>query len=111
MGKLRRVFIAGAVICLLPLAAVILAALLAGLLGCELNEGVQQACYVFGLDLGGVLSGMFVMGWLALLTLPLLAGLLGLWALLEGGVFWRQRRHQRKGGAGQVPSPAPGEQA
>lgn len=96
MHQLRRVFIGLVGLCLLPLAAVLLSALIAAVLGCELNEGVQQTCSLLGLDIGGVLSTMFVMGWFALMTLPLLVAILALWALLEGGVVWRRRRHERK---------------
>jgi hypothetical protein len=88
------VFLAG--LCLLPLVALIVAAALAGLMGCELNEGVTQPCVIAGFDLGGFLSGLFVSGWLALITLPLLMCLLALWAFVEGGSHWRKRRKERK---------------
>lgn len=100
MHNLRRVFIALIALCLLPLAAVLLSALIAAVMGCELNEGVQQTCSLLGLDIGGVLSTMFVMGWFALMTIPLLVGILALWAILEGGVVWRKRRHDRKAAGG-----------
>lgn len=100
MRHVRTIIAILAGLCLLPFAGVLVSAMLAALFGCELNEGGPQACMVLGLDLGGVLSSMFVMGWMALITLPLLMGLLVLWAVVEGGVFWRKRRRDRKAAAG-----------
>ncbi len=66
------------------------------LLGCEMNEGVTNVCQIAGIDIGGFLSGLFVMGWLALITLPLLMCILALWALVEWGSWWRKKRRERK---------------
>ncbi len=92
----RRTFAVLTGLCLLPLAAVIFSAALAALMGCELNEGVTNVCQIAGIDIGGFLSGLFVMGWLALITLPLLMCVLALWALVEWGSWWRKKRHDRK---------------
>lgn len=92
----RRTVVVLAGLCLLPLVSVLVSAALAGLLGCELNEGVTNVCKVAGIDVGGFLSGLFVTGWLALITLPLLMCILALWALVEWGSWWRKRRRDRK---------------
>ncbi len=92
----RRTFVVLIGFCLLPLAAVIVSAALAALMGCELNEGVTNVCNVAGIDIGGFLSGLFVMGWLALITLPLLMCVLALWALVEWGSWWRKKRRDHK---------------
>lgn len=92
----RKTFAVLIGLCLLPLAAVMFGAALAALVGCELNEGVTNVCNVAGIDIGGLLSGLFVMGWLALITLPLLMGVLVLWALVEWGSLWRKKRRDRK---------------
>lgn len=92
---IRRAVLAAAVLCLLPLAVSLFSILLAGIFGCELNEAGSEACLVLGLDFGGFLSGLFVMGWMALITLPLLLAILALWALYEGGSLWRGRRRLR----------------
>jgi len=96
MRLLRRIFIVLAVVCLLPLASVLASATIAALAGCELNEASTSVCSIAGLDIGGLLSAMFVMGWMALITLPMLLGLLIAWALAEGWVRWRARRRARK---------------
>ena len=62
-----------------PLASVALAGVVADLNGCELHEGYSQPCLVLGVDIGGALHTMVVMGWLMLISLFFLAGgLLGL---------------------------------
>ena len=38
--------------------------------GCQLDEGGVNSCVVFGMDIGGLLAGLFVMGWFGLITLP-----------------------------------------
>ncbi len=96
MSNFRRAMIAVAALCMLPLAAVLVSAVLAALLGCELNESGTNTCYVLGLDAGGFLSGLFTLGWMALLTLPLLMGVLVLWGGIEGLGLWRRRRSARK---------------
>lgn len=92
----RRTFVVLIGLCLIPLAAVMVSAALAALMGCELNEGVTNVCNIAGVDIGGLLSGLFVTGWLALITLPLLMCILALWALVEWGAWWRKRRRDRK---------------
>lgn len=58
-----------------PILSVFAADLIAGALGCELNEGTAHACVVLGIDIGELLYAMFVVGWLALLTVPLFGGI------------------------------------
>lgn len=54
-------------------------ALTAGWIGeaanCTVNEAGANECIVWGADIGGLLAGMFVMGWFAFYTAPL--GFLG----------------------------------
>jgi len=92
---IRRAVVLAAALCLLPMAVSLFSILLAGILGCELNEAGSETCLVLGLDFGGFLSGLFVMGWMALFTLPLLLAILVIWALYEGGSLWRSRRRTR----------------
>jgi hypothetical protein len=53
-----------------PVLSVLLASLIANVLGCNLNEGNVHPCKCLGIDIGELLYSMFVMGWLALVTLP-----------------------------------------
>lgn len=83
-------------LCGLPLLAVLVSTTLAAVLGCELSEAGPQACRVIGVDWGGLLSTLFTLGWMALVTLPLLALVIAVWGFVEGMVRWRQRRRARK---------------
>jgi len=73
------------VIGIAPLASVALAGLIAELNGCALHEGFAQPCIVSGVDIGGLLYTMAVMGWLMLISLFFLAG--GLLGLAKEGVL------------------------
>lgn len=96
MRRTRKVFWTLIGLCLLPFLPVLLATSAAGLFGCELHEGGARECTILGLDIGGVLYPLFMSGWFALLTLPLLALVLLLWVLLEGGSLLRRNRRARK---------------
>lgn len=95
MRTIRRTMVILAVIALLPLLAVLLTATVAGLAGCEVNEGGATPCIVFGTDIGGMLSGLLVTGWFSLMTIPALMVLAGVWAMLEA-YTWNRRRRKAK---------------
>ncbi|WP_407529196.1 hypothetical protein [Methylobacterium oryzisoli] len=65
---------------------------LAGLTGCPVNEAQVQPCRVAGIDIGGLLYGLTMMGWIVIALLPVM--LLTLLAGLVGGAvaLWRARR-------------------
>lgn len=72
MGSLIRVGLALSVIGALPFLSVGLVMLVGGALGCELNEAQVLPCVVFGVDIGGVLTYLGVLGWLMLVSWPFL---------------------------------------
>lgn len=78
---------------LAPVLSVLVAAVITNLNDCVLHEGFVNPCLVAGVDLGGVLYAMGVMGWLGLITLPI-----GLPALLGLGLVCMVHfiRHKRK---------------
>jgi uncharacterized protein YqgC (DUF456 family) len=96
MRMTRRLMAILAGIALLPLLAILVTATVAGVLGCEVNEGGPTPCVVYGTDIGGLLSSLMVTGWFGLLTIPLLMVLVAVWALLEAYVWGRQRRKSRR---------------
>ena len=92
----RRVMAILAGLALLPLLGIFVTAIVAGVFGCEVNEGGPTPCNVMNMDIGGVLSGMLTTGWFALITIPLLMVLLGLWSLIEAYMWGRQKRKARR---------------
>lgn len=96
MRTIRRTMAILAVIALLPLLAVLLTATVAGIVGCEVNEGGATPCIVLGTDIGGILSGLMVTGWFSLMTIPALMALAGCWALLEAYAWNRRRRRAKR---------------
>jgi len=78
-------FIIAAIIVLFAVFPVILA-LAAGLIAwshdCMLTEAGPQTCMVAGMDLGELLSAIFIMHWFGLMTLPLGAIGLAAWVVL-----------------------------
>lgn len=66
----------------LPILSLVIAAVIAGVLGCDLDEGSIHACLVLGLDLGGLLYFMGVAGWMAMFTVPIAALALAILALI-----------------------------
>jgi hypothetical protein len=92
----RRIIAICAGIALLPLLAILLTAVLAGVLGCEVNEGGPTPCMAMGSDIGGLLSGMLTTGWFGLVTIPFLMLLVGVWSLVEAYVWGRQRRKSKR---------------
>ena len=55
-----------------PLISAFIAGGIASALGCPtLNEGSAISCPVMGSDIGETLTVMFVLGWLAFVTLPI----------------------------------------
>jgi hypothetical protein len=79
-------------IALAPLLSLLAASVIASAGDCVLNEGDVHPCIVAGLDVGGVLSFLFVSGWLAMATLPLGAVALLIWLVAAIVLYVRSRR-------------------
>jgi hypothetical protein len=79
-----------------PLISAFLAGGIASALGCPtLNEGSTITCQFMGTDIGETLTGMFVLGWLGFVTLPIGGFLLIGWFVvlcLVRVATWRRRR-------------------
>ena len=78
MFTIRRLWVplVIALVAATPVISMLVAVWVADANGCKLNEADAHRCLVAGLDIGGLLYDMFVLAWLALLTVPL--GVLGL---------------------------------
>lgn len=82
------------VLALAPFSGVVAAALLAPVLGCEINDAAMEPCRSFGADFGPLLSGLALTAGLGEIVFSLLAVLLTIWALIEIIAFiarWWQR--------------------
>lgn len=64
-----------------PVISVAIAGMIAEANGCQLHEGFVNPCIVGGVDWGGTLYALGVMGWLMLATLPLGALALAAWVV------------------------------
>jgi hypothetical protein len=88
-------FVLIVLLALAPLLSALIAGAIADALGCGLNEGGASPCPFMGHDLGEPLVIMLVLGWLAILTLPLGAAALVIWLVIVCVVAvtrWRRRR-------------------
>jgi hypothetical protein len=65
--------------------------------GCRLDEGGVYPCVIGGVDIGDTLAVMFVLGWLAMLSLPCGAVALLAWlVVLAVDVVWRRAGQRRQ---------------
>ncbi len=83
-------------IALAPVLSVVAASGVASGMGCRLNEADAHPCLVAGFDAGELLYSMFVLGWLALATLPLGAVALLIWLVAAAVLYWRGRPANRR---------------
>jgi hypothetical protein len=77
-----------------PLILVLIATVIANANGCTLNEAQLHPCVVFGVDWGGMLYGMAVMGWLGIVTLQFGAMALFVWLVVAAILLFRHWRRR-----------------
>ncbi len=84
------------VLALAPFSGVIAAALLASLLGCEMNDAASAPCPAFGFDFEPLLVSLSLTASLGWIAFSILTVVLFIWALVEGVAFvvrwWRSER-------------------
>jgi len=68
---------------LAPVLSVLIAMGVAKITGAALDEGNTHPCLVLGVDIGGLLYSMFVVGWIGLITLPTGGGAILLFSFLR----------------------------
>lgn len=74
----------------LPMLSVVFASGFADWAGCRVDEGGGHPCVVGGSDWGPLLTSMFVMGWMMLITAPFMLASLVAWAIVL--VAWLRHR-------------------
>ncbi len=81
------------VLALAPFSGIAIAALLAPVLGCVINDAAREPCVAHGIDFGGVLSGLLLTASLGEIVFSILVVLLPVWVLIEVFVlmsrWWR----------------------
>lgn len=82
------------VVCVLPIISVFTAIAIANLLNCEMNEGYANTCLLLGIDISELLYIMFVSGWFALATLPIIP--LGISLLIIGIVIRLVQKYRKR---------------
>ncbi len=70
-----------------PLISTCIASLIAVCCGCELNESTAHPCFVFGIDIGGILYGMLLIVFVTGVTFQ--TGVLAL-IVFTAIVFWER---------------------
>ncbi len=85
------------ILAVLPLLVGWGAGIAASLAGCQINEGFATPCSFFGIDAGGLLYDLAMVGWLELMTLPLAVVLFGIWLLSLTIAVFRQRTRRVQG--------------
>jgi hypothetical protein len=80
----------------MPVLLTLAASVVAGALGCRLNEGGVHSCVLFGHDIGGALNTMFVSHWFAYTTIPGAVAALVVWIVVALILLvlrrWRRRQ-------------------
>jgi hypothetical protein len=72
-----------------PLLVTFIAGSTAHAFGCQVDEASDHACRILGLDLGSFLSSLAILGWLAIVTIPV-----GAILLLSVSIFFAARRSE-----------------
>lgn len=96
MRRTRKFVIGLSVLALLPMALIMILALLAGLMGCEVGEGGSSRCMLAGADISGLLETLHALGSLELIAIPALMGVLLIWGFAEVISLLRRRRRLRR---------------
>lgn len=69
--------------CLSPLLSMAAADIVANIYGCKLDLAAPHPCMVGGTDIGQTLLTLGMMGYFLMATLPIAAGVVGAWVVVE----------------------------
>ena len=79
MKRIALAYLGIVLLAIAPLLVTIISTSLAHALGCQVDEGSNHPCMIFGLDWGSAFYVLAVFGWFTIVTLPLSAiALIGL---------------------------------
>jgi len=71
MSLHRKIAWISLVIAIVPIGSFVLSIILSSAGNCQVNESSVNVCMLFGVDVGGLIYNLMMMGWYALITLPL----------------------------------------
>lgn len=91
IAHVRILIAAGLLLCLIPLLTAMAVSFLAVSGGCAPVDGGPDPCLASERGLGETLQGMGALGWLYLAAVPIGAGLVILWGVIELGRYLRSR--------------------
>jgi hypothetical protein len=87
MKRIALVYAGIVFLALAPLLVTFIAGSTAHAFGCQVDEAPDHACRILGLDLGSFLSSLAILGWLAIVTIPV-----GAILLLSVSIFFAARK-------------------
>lgn len=63
-------------------------------LGCDINEAGSKECVKWGINIGSLLSNLFILGWLSILTIPAGIGLVIGWTVnsIDAIIIYRKNK-------------------
>jgi hypothetical protein len=76
MKRIALVYVGIVFLGIAPLLVTFIAGSTAHAFGCRVDEASDHACMILGLDLGSLLSSLAILGWLAIVSIPVGAILL-----------------------------------
>lgn len=91
VGVLLALLAVTTLLAVAPILGVIFTGVVASTLHCQVDEGSVHACFYSGRDIGPLLYQLGVLGWLMIVTIPILFIALPIWVGV-GYVFITRRR-------------------
>jgi xanthine/uracil permease len=76
MKRVALAYLGLALFAIAPILVALISGYVAHAFGCQVDEALDHACLIFGLDWGPLFSFLFISGWFFILTVPLSAILL-----------------------------------
>ena len=91
MKRIALVYVGIVLLPIAPLLVTFMAGSTAHAFGCQVDEASDHACLILGLDLGSLLSSLAILGWLAIVTIPV-----GAILLLSVSIFFAVRKIRKR---------------
>lgn len=93
----KRMGLVGLLAICVPMAMVVLPAVLAYVLGCDLSSPYQRDCILISINLGKFLASMYATGWVLMIFVPVgiaLTAIAAIWVVIAAHL--RKRRIRKR---------------